>query len=127
MGRRTFESIGHPLPGRENIILTNQPEFQAVGCVVVNDLPSAIEACAGSNEIFICGGGELYREALPLAERIYLTIIHANVSGDVFFPELPAGEFEETERREVPGGTPCTFVLLVRRRSQPTLAGKTAR
>jgi dihydrofolate reductase len=115
MGRRTFESIGHPLPGRKNIVLTNRPGFLAEGCVVVNDLPSAFEACAGSNEVFICGGGELYRETLPLADRLFLTIIHNEAEGDVFFPELPAGEFEETERRTVRGTPSRTYRVLVRR------------
>ena len=115
MGRATFESIGHPLPGRKNIVLTNQPGFPAEGCVVVNDLPSAFAACDGSSEVFICGGGEIYRQTLPLADRLFLTILHMKAAGDVFFPELPAGEFEETERRTVPGTPSRSYVLLVRR------------
>ncbi len=121
MGRKTFDSIGHPLPGRKNIILTRQPGFQAEGCLVAHDLRTALAACAGSAEVFICGGGELYREALPLADRIYLTIIHGEVRGDVLFPELPAEDFEERERRTVHDTPPCTFLLLVRRH-QPQAA-----
>jgi len=116
MGRKTFEAIGHPLPGRQNIILTRQPGLLIEGCLVANDLRSALEACAGSAEVFICGGGELYREALPLAERIYLTIIHEDVEGDASFPELPAGEFEETEQRKLRGAPSCTFLILQRKR-----------
>ena len=116
MGRKTFESIGRPLSGRKNIVLTRQPGFRAEGCIVVNDLRAALAACAGSAEVFICGGGELYREALPCAERIYLTIIHDIVQGDVLFPELPAGEFEEAEQETVRGTPPGTFLVLVRRR-----------
>ena len=116
MGRKTFEAIGHALPGRKNIILSRRTGFQAEGCLVANDLRSALEACAGSAEVFICGGGELYREALPLADKIYLTIIPGETVGDTFFPGLPAGEFEEMERQMVRGAHRCTFLLLGRKR-----------
>lgn len=116
MGRKTFEAIGRPLPGRLNIVLTRRPEFRAGGCLVLNDLRSAFEACKGCVEVFICGGGELYRDALPFAERVYLTVVHGTYPGDVFFPPVPADEFVERERREV-GGTPgCTFLVLARKR-----------
>ncbi|MCM2359136.1 MAG: dihydrofolate reductase [Geobacteraceae bacterium] len=115
MGRRTFESIGHPLAGRRNIVLTRQPGYRVEGCVVVHDLRSALEAAAEADEIFVIGGGELYREALPLAERIYLTIVHVTAAGDVLFPELPAGEFVEKERREVRDAISCDFVIYERR------------
>ena len=118
MGRRTFEAIGHPLPGRKNIVLTRQPAFRAEGCLVVNSLLSALRACGEDKEVFICGGGELYREALPLAERVYLTVVHGEFQGDVVFPELPAGEFAETERRRDGGADVCTFLVL-ERKGQP--------
>lgn len=114
MGRRTFESIGHPLAGRRNIVLTRQPGYRAEGCVVVHDLRSALEAAGEGDEIFIIGGGELYRETLPFAERIYLTIVHVTVAGDVLFPELPAGEFVEKERREAQDTIFCDFVIYER-------------
>lgn len=116
MGRKTFDSIGRPLPGRKNIVLTRQPDFRAEGCLVLHDMRSALEACAGSDEVFIIGGGELYREALPLSERIYLTVVHGEFEGDVLFPELPAGEFREVERLEVRDTIPCDFVVYERRR-----------
>jgi len=115
MGRRTFESIGRPLPGRTTIVITRQRGFRADGCVAVNDLAAALEAAAANGEAFICGGGELYREALPLADRIYLTIVPGRPGGDAFFPEIPAGEFLETERRTSAGPPSCTFVVLVRK------------
>jgi dihydrofolate reductase len=115
MGRKTFESIGHPLPGRTTIILTRQPGFRTDGCIVVNGLAEALAAAAGCGEAYICGGGELYREALPLADRICLTIVPGNPGGDAFFPDLPAGEFAEKERLTVPGPPSCTFVVFVRR------------
>ena len=122
MGRETFESIGRPLPGRLNIVLTRRTGYRAEGCLVVTDLRSALGACVGSTEVFICGGEELYREALPFAERLYLTIIEGAVVGDTFFPELPVGEFEETERRSGKGPPPCAFLVLVRRRPLPCLS-----
>lgn len=115
MGRRTFESIGHPLPGRRNIVLTRRAGYLAEGCVVVHDLRSALEAAGEADELFIIGGGELYREALPLAERVYLTIIHVTAEGDVLFPEIPAGEFVEKERREVRDTITCDFVIYERK------------
>ncbi len=115
MGRRTFEAIGHPLPGRKNIVLTRQPAFRAEGCLVANSLRSALLACGEAAEVFICGGGELYREALPLAEKVCLTVVHGEFQGDVVFPELPAGEFAETERRRDEGAGVCTFLVLERK------------
>jgi dihydrofolate reductase len=114
MGRKTFEAIGHPLPGRRNIVLTRQIHYRAKGCDLAHDFRSALERCEGSTEVFIIGGGEVYREALPYAERIYLTIVHADVAGDVLFPQLASGEFRETERREAGGDLPCTYLLLTR-------------
>ena len=82
---------------------------------MVNGLAAGLAAAAADGEAFICGGGEVYREALPLADRIYLTIVPGRPGGDAFFPELPAAEFAETERRTVPGPPSCTFVVLVRK------------
>ncbi len=114
-GRKTFESIGHSLPGRKNIVLTRQEGYAPAGCIVVRDLHSALKACAGSDEVFICGGGEIYREAFPLVERLYLTIVHAEVEGDTLFPEFPPGEFVEVERQAVRDRLPCDFVIYERR------------
>ena len=95
MGRKTYESIlarlGKPLPERENIILTRQKDFSAPGCLVINNL-SEIEAKARDQEIFILGGEEVYKLALPKTDKIYLTLIQAEIDGDAYFPKL-----EETE------------------------------
>jgi dihydrofolate reductase len=115
MGRKTFESIGRPLPGRTTIILSRQRDFLAEGCLMVPDLEAALTAASGNSEIFICGGGELYREALPRAARLYLTIVHMSVDGDTFFPEIPAGEFVEVVRRGGNGLIPFDFVTLERK------------
>jgi dihydrofolate reductase len=98
MGRNTFEGIGHPLPGRKNVVITTQRDFAPEGCVVVNDLQSAISACQGEDEVFVCGGEAVYREAMPLADRIYLSVIDEEFDGDAFFPEIP-GDFAEVERK----------------------------
>jgi len=98
MGRKTFESIGHPLPGRKNIIISTTEGFQPEGGVVVRDLQQALAAADGADEVFVCGGEAVFREALPLASRIYLTIIDEEFEGDTFFPEIP-DDFREIERR----------------------------
>jgi dihydrofolate reductase len=116
MGRKTYESIGHPLPGRSTIVVTRKAGFRADGCLVVHDLQAALAACAGSDEVFVCGGEVIYREALPLAKRLYLTLVPGMVAGDTRFPEIPGGQFEETERQSGREAPYCTFVLLVRRR-----------
>ena len=98
MGRKTYESIGRPLPGRQNIVITRNPDFQAEGCLVVHSLQEALAAVPEAEEVFIIGGASLYREALPLADRIYLTLVDAEVEGDTFFPELDASEWQEVRR-----------------------------
>ncbi len=116
MGRKTFESIGGPLPGRKTVILTRSRDYRAEGSMVVHSLRDALDACAGSSEVFICGGGEVYREALSLASRIYLTVIHLEVDGDTLFPEIP-DDFTEVEREEIAlEPISCTFILYERRR-----------
>ncbi len=90
MGRRTHESIGKPLPGRTNIIVTHDVEYQSPGCLIAHSLDEAIEKAKGkegSDEIFVIGGGELYKQALPSANKLYLTYIDKEIEGDVFFPD----------------------------------------
>ena len=91
MGRKTFESIGRPLPGRTSIVVTRQTEFAASGVLVAHNLNEALELAAGDDEAFIIGGAEVYRLALPHVDRIYLTEICADVRGDTTFPELDRG------------------------------------
>ena len=114
MGRKTFAAIGRPLPGRENIVLSHQPACRAEGCRVAATLQEALAACAGADEVFICGGEDIYRQTLAVADRIYLTVIHRECAGDTFFPSIPA-EFVETERTEAGDGSPCTFILYQRK------------
>jgi len=110
MGRRTFESLGHPLPGRRNIVLT-RTRGEIEGCQVARSLHEAIEAAGGDDELFICGGEQLFREALPLSQRIYLTVVHGSFEGDVYFPEIPES-FSELQREELPEATPPLSFLV---------------
>lgn len=89
MGRRTFESIGRALPERINIVVTRDPAYTATGCIVVHSLTEALREAKQreKKEIFVIGGGEIYRQALPLADRLYLTLVEGQFEGDTFFPE----------------------------------------
>jgi len=100
MGRRTHESIGRPLPGRDNIVISRNRDYTAEGCTVVHSLEAALQAAAGHDEIMIIGGAELYRQALPQADGLYLTRVEGAFEGDAFFPELDDGEWREVERSE---------------------------
>ncbi len=110
MGRKTFESIGKPLPGRKNIIITRNPDYRQEGCIVVHNLPDALAECSESDEVFICGGGEIFRESLPFVVRIYLTVIHEEIEGDTFFPEISA-DYYEVSREESTAPIPHSFLL----------------
>jgi dihydrofolate reductase len=98
MGRKTHESIGRALPGRLNIVITRQKELKFLGCEKVSSLQEALKRAAHerSEEVFIFGGGEIFKEALPMAERVYMTRVHAHVDGDAFFPELLPSEWKMT-------------------------------
>lgn len=94
MGRKTFESIGKPLPGRKNIVVTRQQDYEAKGCIVVHNLQQAINGCEKEQETFIIGGADIFRQSIPAADRIYLTRIDQEFDGDVFFPELNFSEWK---------------------------------
>ena len=100
MGRRTFESIGHPLPGRRNLVLTRGPAALPPGAEAVPNLEAALSLVADAAEICVIGGATLYAETLPQAQRIYLTRVHAAVAGDVRFPPWKASDWRETDRVE---------------------------
>lgn len=88
MGRKTWESIGRPLPGRQNIVITRQAGFEAPGCDVVASVDAAIDTAGEAVEIMVIGGSEIYALFLPRATRLYLTRVHADVEGDAFFPNV---------------------------------------
>ncbi|MFH4621511.1 type 3 dihydrofolate reductase [Vibrio furnissii] len=97
MGRKTFESIGKPLPGRRNIIVTRNPEFSAEGVTIVSSVDMALAEAGDSEEAMVIGGGSIYNEALSKANKLYLTFINAEIPGDTYFPEWGA-EWQETHR-----------------------------
>ena len=116
MGRKTFDAIGRPLPGRTNIIVTRDPDWRAEGCVVVYSVEQALQAAAGADEVMVIGGANLFEQLLPRATRIYLTEIKADFAGDSYFPALPPGHWLERERQDHPADTsnphPYSFVVL---------------
>jgi len=95
--RKTFESIGRPLPGRQMIVVTRSLEFKAEGCFVAHSVADAIDLAGdrGENEVFVCGGGEIYERTIGIADRIYLTTVHARVSADTFFPAYDSSVWDE--------------------------------
>ncbi len=98
MGRKTFESVNKPLPGRINIVITSNADWKAEGAQTASSLADALEQAKATNckEIFVIGGGEIYRQALPLADTVYLTRVHAELEGDTFFPVLDENEWQMT-------------------------------
>jgi len=99
MGRKTFESVGKPLPNRVNIVISRQPDYHANGCIMASSLDEAIEKVPqGEEEVFICGGAAVYELGLNLADRLYITRVHQQVEGDTFFPELDLSKWTEIER-----------------------------
>jgi dihydrofolate reductase len=97
MGRKTYESIGRLLPGRTTVVITHQADLEIPGAIIVNSLEKALQVAATDPEVFIVGGGEIYRQAMPSVDRIYQTIVHAKVDGDTVFPPLAEAEWVLTE------------------------------
>lgn len=100
MGRRTWASIGRPLPGRRNLVLSFQPDLQLEGAEVYNSLEQALATC--SDRVFIIGGADLFERCLPHADQLHITHIHATLEGDTFFPEMDFASWHEAERIEYP-------------------------
>lgn len=98
MGRKTWESLGRPLPGRSNIVITRDRRFKATGCIVADSLAAALDACGETEEAFVIGGAEIYALAMPLAQCLQLTEIHQEFQGDTCFPELDRTSWRETAR-----------------------------
>ena len=116
MGRRTWESIGRPLPGRASVVITRDPGYKAPGAVVARSLAEALAACAGDDEVFVIGGAGIFQEALASADRIYLTEVQAEYAGDVWFPPLGPEWYEvsrETPARD--GAEPAIAYVVLER------------
>ncbi len=101
MGRKTFESIGRPLPGRQNIIISRNPQYQQLGCLVFNDIESALQSCAEHNEVFVIGGATLYEATLERADRLYITEIQQEFDGDTRFLEVKQSQWREVTREDI--------------------------
>jgi dihydrofolate reductase len=110
MGRKTFESIGTPLPGRQNIVVTHRNDFRAAGCDSASSLPDAIARATLPEPVFVIGGEALYRAALPLADLLYLTEIDRDFAGDAGFPEFARQDWRETARELKHQDEPSGFV-----------------
>jgi len=115
MGRKTYESIGRPLDGRKNIVITRQAGYRAEGCFVVHDLRAAFEACGDAGEAFVLGGETLFRDVLPLADKVYLTVVQTRVEGDVRFPAIPE-DLKLVSREQAKDVFPLEFRLYERRK-----------
>lgn len=99
MGRKTYESIGKPLPGRTTVIVTRDAGYRAQGCLTATSIDAAIAACGDDPEVFFVGGAELYAQVLPRADRLYLTEIQAEYPGDAWFPEFDRSAWREVDRQ----------------------------
>ena len=121
MGRRTFDSIGgRPLPDRRNIVVSRNPQYHPSGVEVAPDLPGALRLAGPEEDVFVLGGGEIFRQALPLADRLELTVIHARIEGDVTFPPIAAAEWARHRGNGSSGGPgPRLRVHLPHLRSPP--------
>ena len=121
LGRKTFESIGKPLPGRTNIVLTRNPQFEAEGCLMARSLEEALDHASSAEEVVVIGGAAIYAAFLPRVERIYLTEVQGHFPGDTHFPALDRSEWRETERHEqlADAKNPHAFHFLVLERRSP--------
>jgi dihydrofolate reductase len=121
MGRKTYESIERPLPGRTMIVVTHNPDFKPEGCLVSHSLESAINLVEGrgEEEVFIIGGGEIFAQALPIADRIYITLVHTRLPADIYFPAYTQHDWKEVSSESHSADRnnpyPYTFKILVKR------------
>ncbi len=120
MGRKTFESVGHPLPNRTNIVLTRREDFCPQGVEIANDIKTAIEMVGRDREPFVVGGAQIYEQAIGYASRIYMTRVHAHIEGDTFFPEPVPNEWQRTlhqyHKRDAEHAYDLSFEVWNRRR-----------
>ncbi len=122
VGRKTFESIGKPLPGRRMIVVTRDRSYKSEGCDIADSIEDAITLASerGESEVFICGGAEIYAQSIKVTDRMYLSLVDAEVLADTFFPEFDDREWSEQESFYQPADEknqyPFTFKLLVRKK-----------
>ncbi|PLC52708.1 dihydrofolate reductase [Pollutimonas nitritireducens] len=116
MGRNTWESLGRPLPGRPNLVVSRNPEYRAEGATVYPSLEAALAACAGAERICIIGGEQIFKHALTIADEIIATEVHADVAGDTYFPDVDPANWREAERLPQPDQNGYSFDFVVYRR-----------
>lgn len=116
MGRKTWESLGRPLPGRRNLVISRNAHYPAQGAEVFDSIEAALNACGADDEVCVIGGAQIYEQALGLATHIEATEIHADVTGDAYFVRLPDGQWQEAQRSPQPeeNGWRFDFVTYVR-------------
>lgn len=119
MGRKTYESIGRPLPGRDTIVLTRNPDFHAEGVQVVGSVEEILEMNVHGNEIMICGGAEIYEQFLPYTDRIYLTTVYTEYGADTYFPEVDLSGFSRTSSRRLVNHDDILFDISTYQRRTP--------
>jgi dihydrofolate reductase len=115
MGKRSFEEIGKPLPNRKTILISNTFTYEDENCRTVGSLEEALQI-AGNGEIYVAGGEMLYREALPLVDKMYITMVDKEVEGDTFFPQFSQSDFEIVEEERFEGEIPYTYITYERKR-----------
>lgn len=120
MGRKTWESIGKPLPGRENIVVSRRPGYQAAGAHVAQSIEAAFALCHGEKTVFVIGGAELFAASLQYADGLVLTEIHRAFPGDVFFPSYERSAWRETQRKSHIGAGGLQFDFVLYERAAPT-------
>jgi dihydrofolate reductase len=117
MGRKTFESVGRPLPGRTTIVLTRQKDYHPEGCLVTHSLEEglALAQSRGESEVFVCGGGEIYSQALPLTDRLYMTVMHTVVRTDLVFPSFEPARWQVIDTVYYPADekNPFSFTRII--------------
>lgn len=120
MGRKTYESLGRLLPGRTTIIVTRNKGYQVEGAVVVHSLEEAVEACGEDDEAFLIGGAELYQVGLHMADKLYITEVHATFEGDAFLPSFDLAQWQESsrERHEAKNGLVFSYVTYQRAKGE---------
>ena len=122
MGRKTFESIGQPLPGRTTVVITHRQDWTSEGVLVAHSVGEALEIARTDEEPFIAGGEEIYRQTLEIASRLYLTLVHKPFEGDTYFPEIDNSAWQLLSREDwnADGNNPCAYSFLIyERRPHP--------
>ena len=118
MGRKTFDSIGRPLPGRTNVVISRNRNYRPEGCMIFHSIDTALHQLHHYEEVMVIGGASFYEQLLPVAERLYLTLIDEDFAGDTFFPQFDVSQWHQIERHDFPAdgeAAPYRFVILEKR------------